>query len=230
MENHKHSDDRPTPSQDRQVASDTRRKLILATPPLLIGIANRPAWANMCSISGTMSGPHSGQPQVEACLGCTPGFWKANPEAWPLGYPGKADDGTVDIFTGECVQTTGNPGTSTCKVWDNSGTKFCELFPNCGVIGLDADLSLMNVLWLGDKNNNVPFGHALGAHIVAGLFNSVSFSEEYGYNGQEFVDMINNVLDNGVFPDGIHSLEELKDALDDNNNRGCPLNAHGQFT
>ncbi len=233
FDDHTSNDTGETPeAHDVGPAPNSKRRLIISSAPLLITIANRPAWANMCSVSGAMSGPHSGQPHVEACLGCTPGFWKNNYAAWPFGDPGLEIPGIL-LDTGDCVKKDGtleDPFKKNCKIWaEGSGTLFDDplLFPNAAVdLGLSG-LSLMNVLWFATKNGgNVPFAHAFGGHIVAGLFNSASFSEEYGYTAQGFVNMIEAAF-SGSFPAGINTQEELKDLLDTNNNRGCPLNAHG---
>ena len=184
-----------------------------------------------------MSGPNSGQPHIEACLGCTPGFWKNNFHAWPVGDPGLQVEGVEDLYTGECTQINGNEDNEkwNCKTWDfTTGTKFVDVFPNAaaalGLVSYEGStLSLMGVLWFGVKKGNeeVPFAHAFGAHIVAGLFNAATFSEEYGYTAQAFVDMIELAFGSMQFPNGVNSLHELKDILDEHNNRGCPIDAHG---
>jgi len=206
--------------------SKSRRKIIQATPPLLLGIVNRPAWANMCSISGSMSGPHSGQQTID-CMGCTPGIWKTKPDRWPVAEVGNEIAGEEDPYTGECTKSTGSGGKSTCKYWDNSGTKFNVLFPNgTDILGISSpeygtDLSLMQVLWIGTIGKAGVY-EVLGAHIVAGLFNSAAFSDSYGYSAGAFIDLVNAALA-GNFPEGISTLEGFKNQLDFMNNRGCPL-------
>ena len=210
--------------------SKSRRKIIQVTPPILLGIVNRPAWANMCSISGSMSGPHSGQQTID-CMGCTPGIWKTKPGRWPVAEVGNEIGGVEDPNTGECIQATGGASSkATCKLWDNTGTKFNDIFPNgTTILGLSdpdhpewgSDLSLMQVLWLG-TNNKAGINEVLGAHIVAGLFNAAEFADSYGYSAANFIVLVNAALA-GTFPEGISTLEEFKNKLDYMNNRGCPI-------
>lgn len=220
-------DDKNEKEASNKPRSKSRRKIIQVTPPLLLGVVNRPAWANMCSISGSMSGPHSGQQTID-CMGCTPGMWKTRPERWPVAEVGNEIGGVTDPYTGECTKATGGgSGKSTCKYWDNSGTKFNLIFPNgTNILGISSpdygtDLSLMQVLWIGTIGK-AGVNEVLGAHIVAGLFNSAAFSDSYGYTVGAFIDLVNAAL-GGNFPEGASDLEEFKNILDTMNNRGCPL-------
>ena len=97
--------------------------------PVVLSVSARPAFANMCSISGGGS-PGSNQEQPANCLGCTPGYWKRNIHAWPIMVNAGIDgvDG-MEPAEGSCSpMSTGNPGTSTCKVYFNDGTRFNDVF------------------------------------------------------------------------------------------------------
>ena len=108
----------------------SRRKFAMAgvVAPALLTVGARPAFANMCSISGGGS-PGSNQQQPDSCMGCTPGFWKRNVHAWPNVVEAGVDgvDG-VEPAEGSCTPMSTGSGNSTCKVYFNDGTRFNDIF------------------------------------------------------------------------------------------------------
>lgn len=113
-------------------SNPSRRKFAKASviAPALLTVGARPAFANMCSISGGGS-PGSNQQQPDACLGCTPGFWKRNVHAWPNVVDAGVDgvDG-VEPAEGSCTPMSTGSSSSTCKVYFNDGTRFNDVFTN----------------------------------------------------------------------------------------------------
>ena len=109
----------------------SRRKFTAAgvIAPVVLSVGARPAFANMCSISGGGS-PGSNQEQPKDCLGCTPGYWKRNVHAWPVMVDAGIDgvDG-AEPSEGSCSpMSPGKEDTSTCKVFFNDGTRFDDVF------------------------------------------------------------------------------------------------------
>lgn len=232
--------------------------------PALLTVGARPAFANMCSISGGGS-PGSNQQQPDACLGCTPGYWKRNVHAWPVMVNAGIDgvDG-VEPAEGSCSPMSTGSSNSTCKVYFNDGTRFNDVFTGGqanllsgvtkGTVQIDGngdivdgtlvvgdyyvreisdgvpyeghdEISLMQVLWL-DKSS-APVSVALAFHLAAAFLNAIKFPFEYGYNAADIIKLYDDAMV-GVFPDGITTLEGLKDVLDQMNNRGCPLTGNAK--
>ena len=230
----------------------SRRKFARASviAPVVLSVGARPAFANMCSISGGGS-PGSNQEQPEACLGCTPGIWKARPWHWPTGYS-----------IGSC--TPMSPGNGVCTDYFNDGTSFDDVFTGgqsillslatMGRVELGTDgttvvrnpsptsdyfvrvnssdvpleghfkISLMQVLWLEGKSGHGP-DVALAYHLVAAFLNASVFPFEYGYNAADIIKLYDDAMV-GNFPDGISDREGLKNVLDVMNNRGCRLSGN----
>lgn len=203
--------------------SPVRRKLLigaLGVAPTIATLAGRPVWAKQCTVSGMLSGPQSGEMAIR-CGGCTPGFWKTNPTAWPPSvHAGTPVAGEISLVTGECVPT--NSGTGTCKVYGDDGTKFDAIFGvgSAAGVGLVNDqgqpLTLMQVLWLEHSTTHV--NGALGAQAVAAVFNAARFPEQYGYTVLEIIEIFN------FPPPEIIDRKAFFEAL---NSRGCPLSASG---
>ena len=62
----------------------SRRRFVtggVAAVPVVASLMSRPAFANMCTVSGTLSGNLSGT-QVH-CSGLSVSYWAANPKSWP---------------------------------------------------------------------------------------------------------------------------------------------------
>ncbi|MBL4584070.1 MAG: hypothetical protein JKX83_05580 [Pseudomonadales bacterium] len=110
----------------------SRRKFAKAgiIAPIVLTVGARPAFANMCSISGGGS-PGSNQQQPDACLGCTPGYWKRNVHAWPnIMSAGITGVDGLEPAEGTCSPTSTGNVNSTCKVYLNDGTRFDDIFTN----------------------------------------------------------------------------------------------------
>ncbi len=63
-----------SPQADVKDVNLSRRRFATASAPVLLTLANRPAMANMCSVSGRMSGNMSGANMVK-CVGDSPSEW-----------------------------------------------------------------------------------------------------------------------------------------------------------
>lgn len=192
MENDaKNQDDREHSTPGAAPVSSSRRRLVLTTAPILLAVANRPAWANMCSISGAMSGPSSGRTDdPEVCSGLSPGAWKASQTVWPSPFTQETTFNTAfkDIYATEKLGIEG-------YFYDDYGRK---------------DITLINLLKL--RGNEDPY--QAGAHICAGLLNAAEFGEGWGYSVTQYQTLIRNVLD-GVYPIGIKDLEHFSAVLAD---------------
>jgi len=69
----------------------TRRKFSgagLAASGVILTLASKPVMGSnyWCTGSGGMSGNTSSHGEREACLACSPGFWKGSPGSWPTPY------------------------------------------------------------------------------------------------------------------------------------------------
>lgn len=89
-------------------------------------------------------------------------------------------------------------------------TTFLSVFSSSTLAG---DLTLLEALQLKGGQLN-----ALARHAAAAYLNASSGDVEYGFTTGEVVDMVNAAFD------GSADVEETKDALDEANNAGCPLN------
>lgn len=191
--------------------------------PVLMSLLSRPAWAQVCSISGLTSGNVSEPagapgPCTADGIGCTPGFWKNNPEAWVV---------NTNYSPGTC--TTWNNG-GNCKEWSTEGgTSFNDAF-GCvapdGAPDLTDTPTMMDILLLAEKSGTT--NHAWQAHWVAALLNA-SASPSYGSSPQGIIDAVCGVV-NGTFTDNNGesvTAAQLHEVLYYMNERGCPINAHG---
>jgi len=223
-----------TPEVDK---SASRRKFIktaVSTSPVILSLANRPVWGQNCSLSGMLSATHASHhdlndpcQQVGLGQGCTPGFWKENPKAWKLiGLrPGNCIDDEEDTYyidaDGNKVKSSSEKDYYTvngcrvkngCKNYDNTGTTFSEIFGG----GYYSE-TLMQVLQ--------KYPGSLEFHAVGAYLNCLAFPDGYGYTGAYIVEVYQQVVDSG---DG-NLIAAMHDTLDFLNNRGCPINAHGQI-
>lgn len=204
------SEQKKTLNQSVDKSSDTnltRRKITKAAlaTPIVTSLSTTPVFG--CSISGFLSGNTSGNHQYECGgNGCTPGFWKNHPDAWP-------------VSPGTCSEYQGN----TCSVWDYStGTKIGQYLPTCAdtiltSYGYTTDSTFMFILLKeisgGGATNSVL------AHFIAAILNALS-SPIYGSTVAEIQDGMCKAIEDG-------KVFEYKDILDALNSRGCFLNAHG---
>jgi len=164
----------PSPTDSPDVGEGRRRflKRVVATTPILLTVAGRPAWANTCTLSGMQSGNLSRPGQVQ-CLGLSLGYWKEHPKAWPAGYDPGCPCTRRRRRRGQCTQN-----------WDN-GTRFVDVF---GDAYYGDDTTLMQVLRLGgDADPSM-----CGAQAVAAVLNAACYGpESFGYTPGEIVDMYN---------------------------------------
>lgn len=220
------------PSEDVRVsgADESKRRLLkgaITAAPVVMAVTSMPVWGNNCSLSGILSGPNSGGQDTYQCQGCTPGFWKTNPNVWPGEHPGGSTVGFYNEDSGTCSKTEGGQGNSTCKNWDNTGTKFDTIFGGGAAASLglfDEDnlpMSLMQVMW-AEKSKTHANG-ALGAHLVAAYFNAWSFPANFGYTKEQVALWLSNpppeLADS--------SFTTLKEFVVQWNEVGCPLSANG---
>ncbi len=184
----------------------------LASAPIILTLASRPALANHCSISGMMSGNLSKPHEVE-CQGLSPGYWKTHPEDW-----------CGQFEPGPCNPLTGNQGMGTCSDYSvpseeeltdaltnetltqeqinaykaelasNQGSEFNIVFGD----SFTDNLTLMQAMWLSD--------HSVLAHSVAALLNACKFGvDAYGLSVDGVIQMVHDRL--------LSDPEGLKDDL-----------------
>jgi hypothetical protein len=170
--------------------------------PVILTLFSRPVWGQVnCSLSGEiLSGNVSdAQDQCTAGFGCTPGFWKNNPQAW----------GCTGYSPGTCAEF--DPRGTNCQRWDGTtGTQFAAVLGRPSAFGD----SLMEVL-----NNRAAQG-SLDWHMAAAALGAACTSFDYGVTVEQLRDAYNIAQANG-------QLAQLKDILDYMNNRGCPIDSHG---
>ncbi|MBQ0720361.1 MAG: hypothetical protein KBT88_02455 [Gammaproteobacteria bacterium] len=193
--------------------------------PVLMSLLSKPAWSGVaCSISGLTSGNVSSPGGLPApCsgdgMGCTPGYWKNNPEAWFI---------NTSYSPGTCKTYKG--GSSNCSEWNpGTGDKFSVVFGCSPLIG-DGDTTLMDILQLGVKDNGnvvADVNHAMQAHWVAALLNASVAPLAYGSNAQQIIDVVCAVAYGQPINNVVITIEELHATLELMNERGCLLNAHG---
>lgn len=176
--------------------------------PVMMTLASRPVWgttAGGCSLSGDiLSGNVSNNQARNDCTtgyGCTPGFWKNNTAAWgPTTYsPGQCDN-----YDDEGM----------CEMWDAFGavTQFAAEFgspPGCA----PDYATLMEVL-------QTCSGH-VAWHATAALLNAAHPYIDFGATVTQVREAWNKMLSGEV------DAVQLQQVFDNMNNRGCPLNAHG---
>lgn len=193
--------------------------------PVLMSLLSKPAWSGVaCSISGLTSGNVSSPGGLPApCsgdgMGCTPGYWKNNPEAWFI---------NTSYSPGTCKTYKG--GSTNCSEWNpGTGDKFSVVFGCSPRIG-DGDTTLMDILQLGVKDNGnvvADVNHAMQAHWVAALLNASVAPLAYGSNAQQIIDVVCAVAYGQPINNVVITIEELHATLELMNERGCLLNAHG---
>jgi len=202
-------------------ADQSRRRLTKAalTLPIVASVAPRAAFG--CSVSGFLSGNVSENHEPYTCEGngCTPGFWKNNIEAWPLGI----SPGSCGIFhpsNGKCTQwdASVSPGGATAISSIAPTSCFIEFSDFITGYGYSDNSSLMDIL-LKEVSNGGNTNSIL-AHYIAAILNATVSPVAYRSSMQDIQDGFCKALDE-------NRLEEFKDILDFLNNRGCFLDAHG---
>jgi hypothetical protein len=161
-------------NQDKKTGVDEGRRRIskaAAASPVLASLASPSVWGTVCSVSGLQSGNTSGHNHDECeGSGCTPGYWKNHPDAWPAGFS-----------PGICTDPSGNGG---CKAWSYDGAtpisaildgKPVSIF---GDYGYSDDTAIMYILQKevsGGGNTNSKL-----AHWIAAVFNAIVAPMVYG--------------------------------------------------
>jgi hypothetical protein len=138
----------------------SRRRFVLgggAMAPVMVTLAGRPALANVCTVSGTLSGNLS-RPDAVDCRGLSPEFWRTHPGQWPAYVTGPCNPlcGTTGTCTDYSVPTTDELAKAIKKkklkksavdayLAAPKGTKFSTVFG----VGLTEShkLTLMQALW-----------------------------------------------------------------------------------
>ena len=90
------NNDQKNPIETKQDASENlspnqaRRHFAksVAGSGVILSLASKPVMGSnyWCTASGGLSGNTSSHGQRQACLACSPGFWKGSPENWPSPY------------------------------------------------------------------------------------------------------------------------------------------------
>jgi len=206
---------------DSPRADDSRRRLAKAAlaSPILATLASRPVWGTTCSISGLQSGniSNTGNTQCEGS-GCTPGYWKENPQSWLI---------NTRYDPGEC-KTFNNGGS--CQEWNGGpGTKFSDAF------GTGPSDSMMDILLKTEASAaTTPGGFNTRLnHFVAALLNADAAPNTYGATAQQVIDAVADALNGTLTDDSGNPLtiDDLFDVLVQMNEAGggnhCIFNAHG---
>ena len=201
------------PSKDAPSAS--RRRFVLgggAMAPVIVTLASRPALANVCTVSGTLSGNMS-RPDAADCRGLTPAFWQSNPGQWPKYVVGPCNPitnvggvcadysvPTVEDLAGAVIAGALTQAEVDAYLLAPKGTPFSSVFgPG---IAADPDLTLMQALWLVETP-------VLG-HAVAAILNSVHFGPAmFGYTEAELVHMVATMVLGGNAAQLLIDLELL---------------------
>lgn len=187
-------------------------KAALAAPVVVASLSARPAMA--CSVSGFISGNTSPGRTPPTCegYGCTPGFWKNNPEVWFR---------TGTYSAGSCNRA--NPS-GNCQEWEIGGTKLSDILtcPN-PFIGINSGDFLLDILLKGVGNgNNYTNGYADVCHYIAAILNAAS-TPAYGSSVAEIQDGLCRAAE--MMPSKVNYY--TTDLLAKLNERGCIYDAHG---
>jgi len=196
-----------TPPRDPDTPPNARRRTLIrgaAAAPLILSLASRPVWGTQgrCSLSGDIFSANVSNIDKECTdgHGCTPGFWKNNYLAW----------GCTGFSPGTCLQWN-RAGTECQELDATTGTRFDAVFgygPTCGGV-----TTLMEVLQVCNGS--------LDWHAVGAVLNAMCSAVYYGATAEEVVQAY------AMARTGETDPLLLKDVFDNMNNRGCPLDAHG---
>jgi hypothetical protein len=169
--------------QNKPTGVDEGRRRIskaAAASPILASLASPSVWGTVCSVSGLQSGNTSGHAHDECGgRGCTPGYWKNHPLAWPSGFS-----------AGICTEETGNG----CKSWSYTGaTPIGAILGGndvsvFGAYGYDNNTPIMFILQKevgGGGNTNSKL-----AHWIAAVFNAIVAPMIYGSSVDDLLDAL----------------------------------------
>ena len=193
----------------------SRRRLSRAAlvTPVVASLAARPALASTqpCSVSGFMSGNTSPGRTPYTCTGygCTPGFWKNNPEAWRVYSPGT------------CATRNGG---GWCQQWTPGGARLSDILGTCSnpftMVG--SSEFLLDILLKGAGNgNSIKTEYADVCHYIAAILNAAASPDSYGSTVDEIQKGLCRAADQGQVN---YFTTVLLAKL---NERGCMFNAHG---
>lgn len=213
----------PEAGGDTSKVSVSRRNFAKAGvgAPVLMSLVNQPAWGVeriVCGVSALASGNTSTTDQNQSCggtqIGCSPGFWKNNGEAW----------GATPWLPGVAVQGK--------EKWNtNTATKFVDVFgftpAGFSPTADDGVLRLIDVLLQPSVAGNYYF------HLVAGVLNAAAGPSIYGATPADIIEAANAVEPSGfgtfrgasVSRDDVYSMLMNMQHLEGNE---CFLNAHGE--
>lgn len=158
--------------------SQGRRRLSKAAlaAPVVASLAARPALA--CSVSGFLSGNTSPGRTPYTCegYGCTPGFWKNNPEAWFR----------TGIYSAGHCKTLLKSGI--CKEWVIGGTTLADILPTTcsNPFAVGSGEYLLHIL-LKSVSGDVVTEYADLCHYIAAILNAAS-TPAYGSTVKEIQD------------------------------------------
>jgi hypothetical protein len=209
--------DQPESTDNPQVKAPTeplnhaRRRLskVALAAPVIASLAARPALA--CSVSGFMSGntsPGREDPRCEG-YGCTPGFWKNNPEAWRVYSPGHC--------------SSHNPGNGKCQAWTSGGTTLKDIL-TCSNPFTQVDLSdyLLDIMVKAiDGGGRITTQYADVCHYIAAILNAAASEVSYGSSVAEIQAGLCKAVTDGKVN---YYTTVLLAGLND---RGCVFDAHG---
>ena len=206
----------------KDTANSSRRRFVLggaASAPVIVTLASRPALANVCTVSGTLSGNMS-RPDAADCRGLTPGYWKTHPGAWPayvagpcnpLSNPlGTCSDYSVpsmDDLAGAVLSGALTQAEVDAYLLAPDGTLFSAVFgPG---LTTNPSVTLMQAMCLDDT----PVGGGPAtvlAHAVAAVLNSIHFgATQFGYAESEIVSMVATMISGGQWEQLLADLETL---------------------
>jgi len=187
-----------------QEHSQRRRVLLkgaVASLPVVMTLANRPAWGsggggNQCW-SGIQSGNLSQDTHDTCDFGRSPGYYKNNvfgSPGWPVGFDHGCDsvasNGTLSAACKDLFKDTSAVGVP--------GTKFGDVFTSAS--GALADKTLMQVLW--QDSGSFAF------HAIATYFNALN-SPHYSFQPDDVLEIINDILAVGSHTDSLgHTWSE----------------------
>ncbi len=176
-------------------------KGVAGVAPVLLTVANRPAWANFCNHSGQLSGNLSNPQHECGGEGCSPGYFKRHPSMWHHEYPPEAHYDTVFGF---------GPGGSPFP-----GMTLYEVI-TLREGGYDPSLIVFppGCTSTGCKEAVV----SLGFQSVAALQNAAT-DVSYSYTVDDVILLTRQAFNSGDKT----TIENLKDIFDTENNLGCPF-------
>lgn len=205
-----------TEKDDKQTGDTTidkgRRRIskAVAASPIMASLASPSVWGGYCSVSGLDSG-NTSRTGDEVCQGrgCTPGYWKNHPDAWPPGFsPGVCKDGYTS-------------GKGNCKSWTYTGcTEIGEILGGHHVSDFGSkyryqsnSTPIMYILQRevnggGDTNSQL-------SHWIAAIFNAIVAPDIYGTSPVDLLIALDKTYDsnnNYNFSDLLAVLKRMNEA------------------